>query len=112
MISIFGKTPTERDKNADVEDDVSMSTNFPNFLTERDGNSSRFRKALESVQIPLHDRRVNPFKGNLKKQIAKFKKLDFTLDKLVDFDETFNADMTEASIVEENESQLDNAIKN
>ena len=67
-------------------------------------NSTRFRQALVNVKVPLRDRRPNPYKGNLKKQIANMKKYDFNLDNLVDFEEPNNHIRTETSMVDENEN--------
>ena len=84
MIQIFGKSPGKRERRSLVpsaDDFNSMSTNLPQNYTERGGaTSSRFRQALRNVEIPLHDRRPNPYKGNLKQHIAKMKQFDFTLD--------------------------------
>ena len=113
LINIFGKAPPPQEKIVQPEDaeTLSRSTNVPQYQTDRGATSSRFRQALENVKIPLNDRRPNPYKGNLEKEIAKRNKFNFTLDQLVDFEELVNQSKSDTSIIGENESALNSSVR-
>ena len=82
MTSVFGDKPDQRQ----LADD-SKSATTEDYITSITDPPRRFRHALTD-NAPVHHQ-VNPYKGNLEKEMDKHNAYKVTLDDIVNFDKYF-----------------------